>query len=115
MTDVRVGSNLTSMLERQLLGRQQSAEAKNSFAERSQATTSTRDSQSFLETLKDAVNEANNLQKEADQAAQNFAKGQGSLHESMIALEKADISLRTITQVRGKLIDAYQEVMRMPV
>ncbi|NCN40417.1 flagellar hook-basal body complex protein FliE [bacterium] len=73
------------------------------------------DSKSFLETLKGALETTNDLQKGADKAANNFAAGKGSLHETMIAMEKADLALRTITQVRGKLIEAYQEVSRMPV
>jgi flagellar hook-basal body complex protein FliE len=39
----------------------------------------------------------------------------GSIHEVMIAMEKADISFRTMMLMRNKLLEAYQEVMRMQV
>ena len=111
------GSGLTSMLERQLLGREMTA-AKN--AELKAASESAiggggQSAGSFLDSLKNAIETTNDLQKNADATAKNFAAGKGSLHETLIAMEKADISLRTITSIRGKLIDAYQEVMKMPV
>jgi len=39
----------------------------------------------------------------------------GSIHEAMIALEKANISFRVMMTVRNKIMDAYQEIMRMQV
>jgi flagellar hook-basal body complex protein FliE len=33
----------------------------------------------------------------------------------MIAMEKAEVALKTVTAVRNKMIEAYQEIMRMPV
>ncbi len=44
-----------------------------------------------------------------------MALGGGNLHETAIALEKADIAMRVATKVRNKLVEAYQEVMRMSV
>jgi flagellar hook-basal body complex protein FliE len=109
-------SGLTSMLERQLLGRQAEQAARSSRSESAAASlASSKDSASFLEALKSAIETTNELQKGADAAAKNFAAGKGSLHETLIAMEKADLSLRTITSVRGKLIEAYQEIMKMPV
>ena len=54
--------------------------------------------------------------KTADQKIEDLATGKSSnLHETMIAVEKADIALRLMVQVRNKMIDAYQEVMKMQV
>ncbi|MGO9212512.1 MAG: flagellar hook-basal body complex protein FliE [Syntrophales bacterium] len=39
----------------------------------------------------------------------------GSIHDAVIALEKADLSFRKMIQVRNKILEAYQEVMRMQV
>jgi flagellar hook-basal body complex protein FliE len=39
----------------------------------------------------------------------------GSIHEVMIAMEKADVSFRTMMAMRNKLLEAYQEVMRLQV
>ena len=45
---------------------------------------------------------------------QRLATGESdSVHETMLALAKADLSLRVFMEVRNKVIDAYQEVMRM--
>ena len=43
------------------------------------------------------------------------AKAKGDLQETMIALEKADVSFRLMMQIRNKVLDAYQEIMRMQV
>ncbi|MBN1107094.1 MAG: flagellar hook-basal body complex protein FliE [Deltaproteobacteria bacterium] len=52
--------------------------------------------------------------KEANQKTQEFAVGKSfDLHEIMIATEKADLSFRLLVQIRNKLMEAYQEVMRM--
>lgn len=70
----------------------------------------------FGDMLKQAVTEINQLQNSADKAITNVQLGQsGSIHEAMIALEKADLSFRAMMQVRNKILEAYQEVMRMQV
>ena len=72
--------------------------------------------ESFGKALTDALKDVNQLQLEADQAIRNLEVGKtGSLHEAMIALEKADISFRAMMQVRNKILEAYQEIMRMQV
>lgn len=71
---------------------------------------------SFGDMLSSMVAQTNQLQQQADQAIEQLhTGGQQNLHESMISMEKADISLRYMVQVRNKAIDAYQEVMRMQV
>jgi len=70
----------------------------------------------FGDMLKQAVTEINQLQNNADKAITSVQLGQsGSIHEAMIALEKADLSFRAMMQVRNKILEAYQEVMRMQV
>jgi flagellar hook-basal body complex protein FliE len=71
---------------------------------------------SFADMFKGAVSETNKLLREADGAAMKVVAGDsGSLHHAMIALEKADISFRALLQVRNKVLEAYQEIMRMQV
>jgi flagellar hook-basal body complex protein FliE len=71
---------------------------------------------SFASTLKDAVDSVNTAQKESDFKMQELATGKSqNIHETMIAAEKADIALRLMVQVRNKMIEAYQEMMRMQV
>jgi flagellar hook-basal body complex protein FliE len=62
-----------------------------------------------------ALGAVEGLQTNADQEAEKLALGGGNLHEAALALEKADVALRLATKVRNKLVEAYQEVMRMTV
>ena len=71
---------------------------------------------SFASYLGDMVSKVNSDQQQSDKAIQELATGEGrGLHEVMIAMEKSSISFQFLTQVRNKVVDAYQEVMRMPV
>ena len=69
---------------------------------------------SFKDTLKTLTLEVDRQLKEANQKAEDFALGKkNDLHEIMIASEKADLSFRFLMQIRNKLLEAYQEIMRM--
>ena len=71
---------------------------------------------SFADTLKDAVGQVNDLQKKSDRSMQDLATGRtDNVADVMIAAEKADIALRVMVQVRNKVIDAYNEIMKMQV
>jgi flagellar hook-basal body complex protein FliE len=70
----------------------------------------------FSSVLKDAIADINKLQVNADEAiAKVQLDNTASIHEAMIALEKAGLSFRAMMQVRNKIMDAYQEVMRTQV
>jgi flagellar hook-basal body complex protein FliE len=69
---------------------------------------------SFQNTLKELVSDVNKQLQETDQLTRDFATGKNNnIHEVMIASEKSGISLRFLLQIRNKLLDAYQEIMRM--
>ena len=71
---------------------------------------------SFADTLKDAVGQVNTLQKTSDKKMQDLATGKTSdIPDVMMAAEKADIALRMMVQVRNKIIQAYEDVMKMQV
>jgi len=71
---------------------------------------------SFADTLSESLQKVNDLQKQADTAIEDFAAGKtGNIHETMIAVGKADLAFRLTMQVRNKIVEAYQEVMRMQV
>lgn len=71
---------------------------------------------SFSEYLQNALTEVNNLQKTSEAANIQLAAGDNiDLHSVMIAGEKANLALQLTVQVRNKVIEAYQEVMRMQV
>ena len=69
----------------------------------------------FAETLGGALQKVDQLQLDADAQAEKVALGGGNLHEMSIALEKADVSMRLAMKVRNKMVEAYQEIMRMNV
>jgi flagellar hook-basal body complex protein FliE len=74
------------------------------------------DGESFDKTLKSAIEKVNDLQLKADKAAQDLATGRtDNIAEVMIATEKADIALRLMMQVRNKMIESYQEIMKIQV
>ena len=66
--------------------------------------------------LKDALGEVHELQGKASEAIQQMVgEGKGDLQDTMIAIEKADVSFRLMMQIRNKVLDAYQEIIRMQV
>ncbi len=71
---------------------------------------------SFGDTLTEAVSKVNEMQKESDIKMQKLAAGETSdISDVMISAEKADIALKLMMSVRNKMIDAYQEIMKMQV
>jgi len=71
---------------------------------------------SFTDTLAKSIEEVNHLQKEADLAIEKLASGESqNVHGAMLAVTKADTAFRMTMQVRNKIVEAYQEVMRMQV
>jgi len=71
---------------------------------------------SFGDTLADAFSEANRLVHEKDQAITELATGtEPDIHNTMMSIQKADVSLRLMIQVRSKVIAAYEEIMRTNV
>jgi len=68
----------------------------------------------FKDFLTQAIQDVNNLQKEAEQKIGEMALGNAnSFHEIIIATEKASLALQLITQIQNKLVDAYHEIMRI--
>jgi len=70
----------------------------------------------FADVLKESIEKVNAIQGEADQAIKGLATGQvNNIHETMIAIEKANLSFNMMVQVRNKLVQAYEEIMRTQV
>jgi len=69
---------------------------------------------SFSDMLSKSLAEVNTMQVEANKAIQKLASGQSkNIHETMLAVENAEIAFKTMNQIRMKVIDAYKEIMRM--
>ncbi|NLY79974.1 MAG: flagellar hook-basal body complex protein FliE [Lysinibacillus sp.] len=72
--------------------------------------------QTFAETLKEAINTVNDYQVQSDHLTNKLINGDNvELYEVMIAAQKASITLNATVEVRNKVIEAYQEIMRMTV
>ncbi len=72
---------------------------------------------SFQELISKAIEEVNKLQLEADKAMKEFAKTGSAekLPEVIIKIKQAEIAFNLLLQVRNKVIDAYNEIQRMPL
>lgn len=89
------------------------AAATHNIATAADATTDAR-GLSFVDWLGAQVGQANNKLVESEQALQALATGDtASLHHVMISLEEARLGFQLVTQVRSRLLESYQEVMRM--
>ncbi len=74
------------------------------------------DEVNFKSLLADALNQVNQSQQNADVLAVKAAAGENvALDQVMLAVQKADLALQMTTQIRNKLIDAYQEITRMQI
>lgn len=72
--------------------------------------------ENFSSFLKNAITEANQSELDANQSVNDLISGkETNIHNTLISLEKADISFKMMMQVRGKLMDAYQQIMRTSV
>jgi flagellar hook-basal body complex protein FliE len=70
----------------------------------------------FSEVLKSGVIKVNQLQLEADKMTNRLALGEvEDISEVSIAVEKAELALRLMVQIRDKMVDAYQQIARMGV
>jgi len=70
---------------------------------------------SFADSLKGAIQDVNAKSALADSEVTALMTGQGSVHNTMIAMQDAAVSMDMVLAVRNKVLDAYTEVMRMPV
>lgn len=71
---------------------------------------------SFGDFLSESLKKVDDLQKGSDAAVEQMAKGEGpGIQEAMVAIEKADVAFKLMMEVRQRILDAYQEVIRMQV
>jgi flagellar hook-basal body complex protein FliE len=81
---------------------------------KSEETKDINEGMSFLDTLKEKLDEVNDKQIEAENVTEAFIKGEDvDIHEVMLKSEEAKLSLQMAVQIRNKLVEAYQELNRM--
>ena len=71
--------------------------------------------QSFGESLMSLVENVEKSGADANLAVSNMLDKSGDVHDAMIALQRAEMTLQLTVQIRNKLVQVYQDVMRMPV
>lgn len=71
----------------------------------------------FGQMLKSTIDQVNETQQAAGNLADAFSRGDENveLTEVMLALQKADVSFKAMSEVRTKLVEAYQQIMRMQI
>jgi flagellar hook-basal body complex protein FliE len=71
---------------------------------------------SFSDLMRQSFEKVNEYQHQADTSVNELVAGRSkNIHETMLTIERADTSLKLMTQVRNKILDAYREIMRMQV
>ncbi len=74
------------------------------------------DGKSFSDILSKSFDKVNEQQVQADTAMKELVSGRSkNIHETLLAVERADASLKLAMQVRNKILEAYREIMRMQV
>ncbi len=70
---------------------------------------------SFLDVLSHLLHEVNHLQQNADTSIQSLISGKEGveLHDVMVQLEEAGVAFELMMEIRNKLVDAYQQLLRM--
>jgi flagellar hook-basal body complex protein FliE len=80
------------------------------------STNQAQEAANFKDLLMDALNNVNTLEQESAKMTEDFIAGRtDNIHSVMIAGEKATVALQFVMEVRNKVLDAYQEIMRMQV
>ena len=69
----------------------------------------------FGESLNKLIEGVEQTGGEANAAIGNMLDKSGEVHDAMIALQRAEMALQLTVQIRNKLVQAYQDVMRMPI
>ncbi len=89
-----------------------------SSAEKGEVTKPTQETnKSFKDFFSDAIREVGDLQKTADQKIESMVLKRDDVepHDAMIALEKANVAFQLMSQIRTKIVRAYEEIMRTPL
>jgi flagellar hook-basal body complex protein FliE len=69
----------------------------------------------FSDALGRVVQAVESTESQANTAVSGMLSGKTDVHDAMIALQRADLTLQFSVQIRNKLVQAYNEIMRMPI
>ena len=71
--------------------------------------------EAFADSLGKLLEGVETTQGDANTAITNMVENNGEVHDAMIAIQRAEMSLELTVQIRNKLVQAYQDIMRMPI
>lgn len=71
--------------------------------------------ENFAQALREATDEAIGTLKNSEQESMKAAMGKADLNELIVAVSKAELTLQTVVTVRDRAVQAYQDIMRMPI
>ena len=71
--------------------------------------------EAFAKNIGETLASANADLNKAEESARALAAGKGDLVETMIAMGRADLSLRMVVNMRNKMLESYNEIMRLQV
>ncbi|MFK5882427.1 MAG: flagellar hook-basal body complex protein FliE [Sulfurospirillum sp.] len=78
--------------------------------------TTTQNSKDFSKVLESSISEVNGLQENAQKAMSDMATGEvKDLHQAAIAIDKAELSMKMMLEVRNKALNAYKEISRTQI
>ena len=67
----------------------------------------------FGKVIKGAINRVNGLERDSNRSIMELLNGKKDIHETMINIQKTDISMRLLLTIRNKAVEAYREIMHM--
>ncbi len=67
----------------------------------------------FGKVIGGVIKSVSRLEKDADGSIMDLLEGKADVHETMIALQKVDLSMKLLLAIRNKAVEAYREIMRM--
>lgn len=69
---------------------------------------------SFANVISDAINKVNDTEVEANNKIESLIKGEDiSMHDVMLSMQEAQISMQALIEVRNKVVEAYQEISKL--
>ena len=74
---------------------------------------SSKSGEGFGSIIRGAINNVDRLERDTNGTIVDLVQGKTDVHQTMIALQKSDMSMRLLLTVRNKVLDAYREIMRM--
>ena len=67
----------------------------------------------FSKIIKGAIQKVNGLEKASDKSIMDLLNGKADIHETMVNIQKFDLSMRLLLTIRNKAIEAYKEIIHM--